>query len=249
MLSQLSFRTKTVLGIVSITAVLLIFLVSSSLGFLKQLNDEQLIYHAKSTSTNFANTIKDAVLSHDLETLHSAAEQLISSGDHITFIRIFDHQKTPLAEFSSTTHGNSNETASSISQITAPINIEHFNVGYVQIGFNEYFFQHTIESAKYWGIGLAIAEIVLVGILALLLGNYLTRHMRILAQGAKEIEAGKLGLQIPVVGTDEIAQVTQSLNALSLNIKKMRDELEARVIQRTAELDAASETLQGIFDS
>ncbi|MEZ5584700.1 MAG: hypothetical protein R3F37_19770 [Candidatus Competibacteraceae bacterium] len=74
----MSFRFKTILGVVLIQIVVLAVLVWHSLGIFRQVTDEAITRRRRTTATLFASITKDAVLSSDLATLQSAVRELLT---------------------------------------------------------------------------------------------------------------------------------------------------------------------------
>src|SRR5471032_707100 len=93
----LSFRAKTILGIALIEALLLGILVFSVLHFLRESNERQVQRHARVTAETFAAMSRDAVISHDLESLQSYARQL-SGTEGTLYARVLDADRHVLAE-------------------------------------------------------------------------------------------------------------------------------------------------------
>ena len=58
----MSFRLKTILGIASIQAVLLVLLIWISIGYLRSSNENELMKRAQTVVHLFGTTTKDAVL-------------------------------------------------------------------------------------------------------------------------------------------------------------------------------------------
>ena len=65
----MSFRLKTIIGIASIEAVLLLFLIWTGINYLRTSNEEELIKRASTTLTLLLHASRDGVLSTDLATL------------------------------------------------------------------------------------------------------------------------------------------------------------------------------------
>ena len=65
----MSFRLKTILGIGLIEAVLLVLMVFSAQGFLRDSNQEQFVQRALSTVKLFSDATKNAVIATDLALL------------------------------------------------------------------------------------------------------------------------------------------------------------------------------------
>jgi uncharacterized membrane protein affecting hemolysin expression len=93
----ISFRAKAILGIALIEAILLSILIISVLSFLRDSNQQQLLRHAKTTTSTFAAMSVDAIISHDLDRLQSSSISLCHNPG-IVFVRIIDEQQRILIQ-------------------------------------------------------------------------------------------------------------------------------------------------------
>ncbi len=96
-------------------------------------------------------------------------------------------------------------------------------------------------------IGVSLALLLLVGFL---FTRRLNARIRRLSEGAEAFAEGDLSRRIPVEGSDELAELSETFNKMGgqLEIARARlmrwnDELKARVEEATAELRAAQERL------
>ncbi|WP_413701764.1 hypothetical protein ACLKMH_09580 [Psychromonas sp. KJ10-10] len=87
----MSFRIKTIIGIALIQSVLLIILIVNVMNFLISSNDQQLQQRAETTSTLFAKSVKDSILSTDIATLESFVDEILKAPD-IVYVRISSPQ-------------------------------------------------------------------------------------------------------------------------------------------------------------
>lgn len=253
----MSLRLKTILGIATIEAILLLLLISMTLDYLRATNYEGLIKRASTTATLFATTSKNAVLSYDLASLESFVDEVLKNPD-LVYARVLGpgeqvfaeagDQKALAAPFHSDTEVET--VHDSIFDTFADISEGGEIYGRVEIGLDIKSLKATIDEAQNKSATIAALEMSLVALFSLILGTYLTRQLKFLSAAAKSISSGDLGVQIPVKGQDEIAEVASAFNAMAFNLKEAserRDEvenqlkelnrsLEERVSQRTEEL-------------
>ncbi len=240
---HLSFRAKTVVGIALIEALLLGILVFSVMRFLRDSNEQQILRHARVTVSTFAAMSRDAVISHDLESLQSFARQL-SGTEGTVYARVLDAAGHTLAEAGQAAalarpfvaRDRLEQGGGDTFAISSPVTSGGVRYGSVQIGLDISNLEHTLADARRWSLSLAGLEMVLVALCSLILGRYLVRQIAQFTRGAEQIAAGQLGQQMEVVGQDEIAQATQAFNRMSAAIQQGRDTLEARVRERTEAL-------------
>lgn len=230
----MSFRLKTILGVALIEAVLLTVLIASVLNFLHDSHEAQMQRYSQATSTSFAAMTADAVLAMDLARLDSFAQELIRNPG-VAYARIRDADGFELAEAGPTTllqkpfevERNLAEASDGVFDVSAPIRVAGEDFGRVEIGLKVDDIQAIFAQTKFWSLSIASGEMVLVALFSLLLGTYLTRQLAFLKAGAGRLEAGELGYQIPVRGTDELAQTARAFNRMSQSLQTRSEQLAA----------------------
>jgi GAF domain-containing protein/HAMP domain-containing protein len=88
------------------------------------------------------------------------------------------------------------------------------------------------------------AILVLVAIVGLLLTGRLVNPLRSLASAAQQIGAGRWDVPLPPVGKDEIGLLAKALDTMTTQIRELVAGLEARVAERTQELERRSAYLE-----
>ena len=251
----LSFRAKTIIGIALIEMVMLAVLIVGVTRFLRDTNERQLELHAEVTAGTFAAMARDGVISFDLERLQSAAE-LLSASRGIVFARILDAQqqvsaqagKPPFLQAPYVRSSSVAEAKGRVFSVDAPIAVSGTQFGVVQVGFDVQDLQAALASAQRWSWAIAGLEVGLVAFFSYVLGGYLLRQITQFTHGAQLISEGNAGTQLEVVGNDEIAQATRAFNSMSQSILRSQEDLESRVLEKTAELELAkheAETANG----
>ena len=261
----MSFRWKIILGVTAIQAVLLVLLILNGLNVLKQSNADALLKRADTTAKLFASTSQAAVLGTDLAALESYIGEVLSNPD-IVYARVLSKQGV-LAE-----GGNASvltrkfvadkSLASAhndgVFDAYANIVVAGEQYGRVEIGFSTKSIQELISKARVKSFSLGLLSLLLVGLFSLILGYYLTRGLNALQQGTRQIAQGDLGYRIDVHGKDELAQASLAFNDMSAKLQQLNDEraqkeleinrlnqaLEQRVLDRTMQLQDVNEQLE-----
>ncbi len=223
----MSFRLKTILGIGLIEAVLLVLMVFSAQGFLRDSNQEQFVQRALSTVKLFSNATKNAVIATDLALLDNFVEE-INANSEVIYVRVVGQGDIVLSRagspevlerpFEADKHFS--DIDDSVFDISAPITESGFTYGRVEIGFSDNKIALLLENSKRTLSGIAIVEILLVALFSYLLGTYLTHQLQYLKNGSEKLARGKLGYQIPVKGSDELAQTVGAFNRMSRKLKE-----------------------------
>ena len=256
-----SIKTKTILGVAAIEAVLLITLIVMMLGFIRDTNFNEMNKRANATANLFAITVKDAVLSYDLASLNAFVDEVMKSDD-ILYARVLDRQGRTLTQSDTISPGELDTQASEVDDgifdAKAPIKVDGEQYGMVEVGFSIHPILNTIDEAKRWSYAIAILEMALVAIFSFLLGRYLINKLSLLRDAAETISRGELKAQIQVKGDDEIDIVATAFNRMSSTLKATRDqekaleqqlrtlneELENKVEQRTLALSEKNHLLE-----
>ena len=98
-----------------------------------------------------------------------------------------------------------------------------------------------LRRLSYFALGLFL---LLSGTVALLLGHSLSRPVTRLTAVAEQIADGDLSLRAPGGGQDELGRLADAFNRMTNALVEARVGLEARVVERTAELAEANRLLQ-----
>ncbi|MCP4598395.1 MAG: HAMP domain-containing protein [Neptuniibacter sp.] len=261
----MSLRLKTILGIATIEALLLLLLVSMTLDYLRSTNYEGLTKRASTTATLFATTTKDAVLSYDLASLEAFVTEVMKNPD-LVYARVLGPQGTVFAQAGeASVLGLVFQADKDVEQITdgvfdtfAEISEGGKTYGRVELGIDINSLTETINEAKQKSATIAALEMALVALFSLILGTYLTKQLNVLTKAAKSISRGRLDIEVPVSGHDEVADVAKAFNSMAGNLKEVsarRDEfelelrklnqsLEQRVEKRTQQLQEKNSQLE-----
>ncbi len=130
-------------------------------------------------------------------------------------------------------------------------NLKEEVVGILYVGILERPYRQLVWKSLIVVAGLNVAGIVLGFILlTTILYRWVAKPLRTLREGAKRIEAGDLGHEIPAYGNDEIAQLTHDFNAMTkalrerdAEIDELTRSLEKKVKVRNLALEKRNEEL------
>jgi signal transduction histidine kinase/CheY-like chemotaxis protein len=99
--------------------------------------------------------------------------------------------------------------------------------------------------AALWSTGVLVLAAILGSLLAgLIIADRLARPLSLLRDGVARIAQGDLGTRVAVKTGDEIEQVADEFNRMAGSLDEARSHLETKVADRTAALQATTETVQ-----
>ena len=103
----------------------------------------------------------------------------------------------------------------------------------------------TSRHATILVVAAVLAAVMLSVIIAFVLNNSITRNLIRLTHAAKELEEGKLDVQVEINSDDEIGKLSESFNTMALRIRDLVLDLETR--KNTAETHLR-EAIESIYE-
>jgi PAS domain S-box-containing protein len=105
------------------------------------------------------------------------------------------------------------------------------------------------ETQRVYAIVAGVLATLLLLLLGVFIAGQLGRPLHSLAKAAEQIGNGSLDAPIDVRSRDEIGELAAALSDMQQHLRRMYDELERRVEQRTAELRDTTDFLHSVLDS
>ncbi|MGN7612286.1 PAS domain S-box protein [Magnetococcales bacterium HHB-1] len=238
----MSFRLKTIIGIALIEGLLLAVLIVGVLELLSRSSEQQLMDRLTTTTSLFSSSVKDHVISYNLAALASHIKEIIKQPDMV-YIRVFDADKRILIQKGAPDilqrpfqpDKTIDDVDDDIYDIRTVIEIAKIPYGWVEMGLDIRPLQKAQQKISHHSLLIAGIEMGLVALFSFILGTYLTRQLHALKEGSRAISSGKLGIQIPVHGNDELATTAIFFNHMSLKVAE--DAAKRDAVMQTA-LDA-----------
>ena len=266
---NLSLRTKTIIGVGVIEAVLLAILIANVSSYMRSTTQQQLEDRVNTTTSLFATTTKDAVLSYDLASLEDFTREVmknpgmvyarVTGPDNVLFSQTGEQQMldkvfVPDISIDSVRDGVFDSYAEIVDAGVV--------YGRVEIGIDTSSIDLYLSKARKMSASIALIEMMLVALFSFLLGGYLTGQLKSLRIAAKQIAGGKLDVYVPVRGQDEIAEVASAFNRMTdqlqiteakrneyeNQLKDINATLEDRVRRRTTKLEAQNQELSAAYE-
>ncbi|HEY1684442.1 MAG TPA: ATP-binding protein [Tepidisphaeraceae bacterium] len=117
-------------------------------------------------------------------------------------------------------------------------------VGYVQVNIAEATELAHIEQIRRLAIGAAFIVLLITLPLVSLLVHGILQPIRHLVAATRRLAAGDLHTQVDIDRNDMIGALARSFNAMVRTISRQQDELEAKVQQRTEQLEQSNKKLE-----
>lgn len=87
---------------------------------------------------------------------------------------------------------------------------------------------------------ISLLFLIVATLIVIYLANWITKPVKNLIEAASKIQKGNLEVEIPIESEDELGLLSCAFNKMSKSLKRERDLLEQRVIERTFELNEAN---------
>ncbi|MBI2239936.1 MAG: PAS domain S-box protein [Magnetospirillum gryphiswaldense] len=226
------FRTKTVVGVALIEAVLLTILVLSTLGIMQRSTEQQLLSRAETTGKLLAAASRDALLAWDFSTLDSIGREATESGK-LRYVRFLERDGRVLSQLGGFTgpfvaDSGLEQAQDGVLDREADIMVSGLPYGRVQFGLAVDGVEAAMSQLRRWAFGISALEMALVALFSLILGHYLTRQLASLRDASQRLAAGELGHRVPVAGGDELAETAASFNIMAARLQSLYDDLSER---------------------
>ncbi|MES2423572.1 MAG: diguanylate cyclase [Pseudomonadota bacterium] len=102
----------------------------------------------------------------------------------------------------------------------------------------------AVRTATWQTLTYGLIAALLGSLVAWVVSGRVSRPLSAMAKAAHQVQSGKLGAQIPVMGDSfEVQSLSTSLNSMTNKLVAANQEMEATVRLRTSELEAANEEL------
>ncbi|CAD5249976.1 Histidine kinase [Alteromonas sp. 38] len=262
-LLTLSLRTKTIVGVALIAAILFLILITTVFKLLNDLVDTSVDTSAQTTTNLFVSTAKNAFLSYDLASLEADATEMLSN-PNISYVRVLDNNNNVYVEKGepealSHPFQQDSDVMSAVDGIydtAADIKVGETLFGRVEIGLDVDSINQSVKRVRTWTLTLAAIELGLIALCSYLLGSYLMSQLKLLRAGTRHLGAAVKdknyqNISVKVRGKDELSELAEAFNQLvellkeenthrervEGELKELNSLLEVKVKQRTSLLN------------
>jgi two-component system NtrC family sensor kinase len=262
-LLSLSLRTKTIVGVALIAAILFLILITTVFKLLNDLVDTSVDTSAQTATNLFVSTAKNAFLSYELASLEADATEILSN-PNISYVRVLDNNNNVYVEKGEPEALNhpfqlDSDVMGAVDGIydtAADIKVGETLFGRVEIGLDVDSINQSVKRVRTWTLTLAAIELGLIALCSFLLGSYLMSQLKQLRAGARHLGAAVKdknyqNISVKVRGKDELSELAEAFNQLvellkeenthrervEGELKELNSLLEVKVKQRTSLLN------------
>jgi len=254
-----SLRFKLISTAILVEVIMLSLLVWNSARLMEQYLLNQMEYRVTELQPLLNASLSGPIIQADIATIQEVMNQYQSN--KLQYYAVYDNVHDVMATSGQAIIAHKKFTPPdpqkyfrAIDQNTyfihMPIKVFEHSVGYLDLEIDTAFITQAITTSRQQGIGIALSEILLSSILLSIIGIALTRHLRDLTNAAHSMAEGDLSVRVKVFSDDEIGEAATTFNRMADNIsesqrsltqseqqiRKLNEELEQRVEQRTNEL-------------
>ena len=242
----MSFRIKTMLFIGITEALFLLLLLWQSLAYLEQSGEEALYKRASETSHLFSLLAKNAVISSDIAALDEITQQIAELED-VRYIRVLDSIGilAQAGDTSSLKNGFIEDAEvyqvdDNIFDAQALVIESGTEFAKVQVGLPVDSLLLFITKARYRLFSIALAELLMVGLISLILSRYLTKGLLALQKVAIAVTQGDMSSRTDTASNDELGITAKAFNVM---LDKIDDD-QKKLNENTIHLTKAKQTAE-----
>ena len=252
---RLSLKYRIAVVILSLEIVVMVLALGTTLKKYTESNHEQWAVTERVQLSLLSDLSRIALLTAEYDELQPYIEQAVSD-PHIARILLVDRNERVVVSSMVDDIGTRRPALIDTEERfwrTREIANASGRMGMLAINFSHSELLATNRSAMDMGVGIAASGIIFISIVSVMIGHLLTRRLSAVTNTAKRFAAGDFSAKANLSGTDEVAQLGQAFDAMAANIEKnianlqateaelrqSRNDLERRVVERTAELAVA----------
>ena len=246
----MSFRWKTILGLVVIQVVLLGLLILSSMNTLHDATEDAVSQRARTVASLFASLTQESILATDLAALDVYVQDLMRQ-QGVRYVRILDRRGMLLAQAGTTEilarsfsqDHDMHTVTDGVYDVMAMVGEGDAKIGQIQLGMDAHYISGTLLSSLRTIASIATAELFLTILFAFFLGQYLTRQLGSLMVASQTLASGNLDFRVQVTSQDELGQTATAFNRMADRLKAQQTRLAKSEERLKLALDGSNDGL------
>ena len=211
---------------------MLLILVFSSVKFLSDSSEQQLLTRSSATLHMFTKAIKEPLNSGNKKAITTLMNDLIALGK-ICYVKIYDANGDLITKGGPKLHEIPNPDSPILHNasdgsydIQAVIKNGDIPLGKVEVGFGTHGMNTFLAKSKSWIYTIASIELIFVIGLSFLLGNLLTRNLQKLKIAVNTVKEKGPGTQVDIRSSRDLEEIAQAFNSMSYSLEQNYHDLE-----------------------
>lgn len=217
---MISLRYRIAGSIIAIEIAISAILIFDDMRVLRDTYTKSLENSAASISRQFADAASRYLFEFDVASLAEHAD-LALANDDLVYIDVYDHAGLRVLGAGAPPPRSTTEQGGAVAgagegfyEFESAMEIAGRPLGVAHLGFSLDRLEAALDSAVTRGVLVAGTVVILTMIVALAVGNRLTRDLRKLAAGAERFGRGEVDFSVDITGGDEVGQTAQAFNAM-----------------------------------
>ena len=252
---RLSLKYRIAVVILILEVMVMVLALGTTLKKYTESNQQQWAVAERVQLSLLSDLSRIALLTAEYDELQPYIEQAVAD-PHIERVLLVDHKNRVVVSSRVDDVGkNQPELVDTEERFwrTQEITNASGRQGMLAINFSHSELLAANRSAMDLGVTIAASGIIFISVISVMIGHLLTRRLSVVTTTAQRFASGDLSAKANLSGSDEVAQLGQAFDAMAANIEKhianlqateaalrqSRNDLERRVIERTAELAVA----------
>ena len=223
----MTFRGRTIVGLIAVQALTVAALTVAALALIDQAGRSELAQRAESGVRLAAAVLREPIVAGDWQAAEHLAAELVEGGDFAE-VKIFDAGGQTVVE----AHGSEPSNDGWIGRRQAIINDDLW-IAEVAIAIDDDWQDQLLAGAKTSLGVISLLAVALAGIIAWALGSYLTRQLWAIRDAANSIAAGRFDVEVEAAGAAEFRAVAEAINLMSGRIGALYTDLSDTLADRT----------------
>ena len=218
-----SLRFKLLIASIAVEFVMLTMLVTNSVRLIHESLNNQGLARTAELRPLLNAALSGPLAQRDYGTLQDILNE-IQSRNGIAYLAVFDNNHKLIAANGWSTHRVAPELDKDLNvddgffDTQTDISIGNQKYGVLRYGLSTDFLASAKSKLLQQSLLIASAEIGLSILLLVMIGYWLTRHLILLTRASERIASGSFDVRLPVNTKDEIGQLSQAFNTMSVAI-------------------------------
>ena len=247
-----SLRFRLIGSIVIIELTMLSIMVWNNVDTIFRTHTDRLNEFATSLVNQFAAAAGAFMVEVDYASLEEYAASILEHNE-VAYVEVFDWKNRPVVSVGNVDLNkipvadvHPTKVNDGVFDVSADIMMSGRNQGRVFIGFSLDLMRHTIQTARNRSIVIATVEIFLSIIATIVLGLYLTKNLRALAEAAGSVGEGNFNILLPVKREDEVGLTSMAFNKMVGAIAERTRSIQEKQAHIQLLMDSTEEAIYGV---